>query len=188
MPSAQLSRLFFALWPPGELVTALSDLAKSISTPGVGRSVPQHNIHLTLSFLGGLDDSKRQCAERVASTIRSVAFRMQLDRIGFWPRPGVLWVGPSEIPQAFLQLVDTLNTSLAECGITLEKRAFKPHLTLIRKMRPGPYLRSIELQTWDVNRFHLVRSETRPEGACYQILRTWSLEPTNIESNLPAGK
>ena len=167
-------RLFLALWPPTELGRELGRLAAKID-PGPGRYVVPEDIHLTLVFLGSVDASFRGCAERVAVAIRAESFTLVLEQIACWPKAGVLWAGPRQVPASLLHLVRELNAGLTACGHTAEQRAYAPHLTLARKLRSCPAPQSIEPLKWEVHRFSLVQSRTRADGARYEILRSWPL-------------
>ena len=140
-----------------------------------GRRVVPENIHLTLAFLGSVDSSFRECAEQAATAIRAAPFTLMLERMGHWPKSGILWVGPSRTPQPLLDLVKNLNTGLAGCGYEAEKRPYAAHLTLARKVRLRRDIHSIESRAWEINQFHLVQSHTHADGARYEIIRSWSL-------------
>ncbi|GAB4513022.1 MAG: hypothetical protein Tsb0026_17330 [Sulfuricaulis sp.] len=138
--------------------------------------VPE-NIHLTLTFLGSVDASFRECAEQTAAAIRARPFTLMLEQMGFWPKTGILWVGPRQTPPSLLHLVQDLNAGLAGCGYEAEKRPYAAHLTLARKVRPHQHIHSIESRAWEINQFHLVQSHMHADGARYEILRSWQLIP-----------
>jgi 2'-5' RNA ligase len=168
-------RLFFALWPDQEIRKHLCALADDALPQGVGRRVQAENLHLTLAFLGSVEAKMRHCIEEVASDIRARRFTLTFERLGCWQRTGVMWVGPLQQPEDLIFLVDTLNSALAGCGMSTEKRAYQAHLTLARKVRRCRRGHAIAPIVWDVNRFCLVASRTYAEGARYEILRSWEL-------------
>ena len=173
--TAPTQRLFFALWPPAELSRELYRLAGNVLRGDAGRRVMPEHIHLTLAFLGSVDASFRECAEQAAVAIRAESFMLMLEQMGYWPKSGILWVGPNQTPQPLLHLVQDLNAGLAGCGHEAEKRPYAAHLTLARKARPHGDIHSIESRAWEINRFHLVQSHTPADGARYEILRSWRL-------------
>ncbi|MHB8742967.1 MAG: RNA 2',3'-cyclic phosphodiesterase [Sulfuricaulis sp.] len=132
---------------------------------------------MTLAFLVSVPASFRRCAEQVPSAIRCEAFAMTLEQIGCWSRFGILWTGPVQVPKALLQLVKALNTGLIACGYVPEKRHYTAHMTLARQVRPCQERQLIEPLTWDVYQFCLVQSKMHSDGARYEILRTWRLNP-----------
>lgn len=171
----EIQRLFFALWPPVELSRELYQLAGSVLRDGTGRRVLPENIHLTLAFLGSVDASFRECAERAAATIRAVSFTLMLEQAGHWPKSGILWIGPRQTPPLLLHLVQELNAGFAGCGYEAEQRPYAAHLTLARKARPRGDIHFMEPRAWEINRFHLVQSHTHVDGARYEMLRSWPL-------------
>jgi RNA 2',3'-cyclic 3'-phosphodiesterase len=172
----ETQRLFFALWPEPELSQRLYGLAGKLLR-GDGRRVAPENIHLTLAFLGPVDAPFRRCAEKVASALSITAFTLTLEKTGCWSRSGILWAGPGQTPQPLLSLVQTLNDGLSGCGYQPERRAYAAHLTMARQVRRCPDRHPIEPLAWDVRRFCLVQSRVGAEGAWYEILRAWDLNP-----------
>nr|VFK29456.1 MAG: 2'-5' RNA ligase [Candidatus Kentron sp. MB]VFK74785.1 MAG: 2'-5' RNA ligase [Candidatus Kentron sp. MB] len=174
-------RLFFALWPNETVRQMLAEIAGNIASHG-GRSVPRQNFHVTLAFLGAVEPERRGCVETIAADISANMganmgaqhFRLRLDRVGSFPRAGIIWSGASKTPSALLSLVRRLNSGLADCGLTLEKRPFKTHVTLFRKAGRVEDA-SHALVEWPVSDFCLVESSTLPGGARYRVLRRWPL-------------
>lgn len=177
-PEAEIAvkRLFFALWPDEALRQKLYALGGELLGDNRGRRLPAENLHQTLAFLGYVNAERQACLEREASEIQSPAFTLMLDHAGFWPRKGILWVGGT-LPEELLALVRALQSGLVACGLEPETRPFQIHLTLARNMRRLRLERNhaIEPLAWPVRQFALVASQTLPEGARYEVLRTWPL-------------
>lgn len=170
-------RLFFALWPDDALRQQLHALGGEVLGKQRGRYIPPENLHLTLAFLGSVDAARQACLEQMATVIRVPAFTLTLDQPGFWPRKETLWVGGTP-PAELLVLVQAINQGLRSCGLAPETRPFQVHLTLARNVR-GLRLdrdRAITPLAWRVGQFALVASQTLPEGARYEVLKTWRLE------------
>lgn len=176
-PESETQRLFFAFWPPAELSRELHRFADIALRGGAGRRVVPENIHLTLAFLGPVDASIRQCAEQAVAAVRGEPFTLVLDQSGCWPKPGVLWVGPARAPAPLLNFVRSLNSALTGCGFEAEQRPYAAHLTLARKVRCQS-LHPAQGYSWEIDRFHLVLSRTHKDGAQYEILRSWTLDPS----------
>lgn len=174
--TAARRRLFFALWPDDDTRSALARLARSRLGSASGRLVPGENLHLTLVFIGSVDGDFRACAECAAEGLAVPSFAMEFVRIGYWPRPRVLWSAPHGTPDALAGLASTLSSALVQCGHEPASRPFHAHITLARKLR-GPVSEAVHTPVrWPVSEFHLVESETLPEGARYRRLRSWSLQ------------
>lgn len=168
---ADTRRLFLALWPGEEERQAMAGLAQKI--PG-GRRVPTENLHLTLAFLGATTDQRVACYEDALRDIEVPSLTLVLDRLGYWRKPRILWLGASQTPPALEDLTTELNRRLATCGFTPEKRPFRAHLTLARKHPgPAPVKILVEPVHWSVDRIVLCESVTAKEGARYRLLRRW---------------
>ena len=175
MTGRSRQRLFFALWPGEDTRRALASLAKRHLPARRGRLVDPRNLHLTLAFLGSVDQEFRDCAARAAGTVSGVPFVLELQHIGHWRRPQVLWSAPESTPDALLGLVGALNRALVPCGHEPETRPYSAHITLARKVRgPVPAVQHPPIR-WPVGEFCLVASETDPRGARYTTLERWSL-------------
>ena len=167
-------RLFFALWPDEDVRCALEESAKQRLGKRVKR-VPAENLHITLAFAGAVDAQQRACLERAASAVRCPCFDLGIDRLGYWPKPRILWAGPGNIPMESRALAGALGQALAACGIEADTRAWQPHITLARKQNTAPAGEEFPPIHWSISRFSLVESVTDPAGVRYCVLRTWAL-------------
>ena len=168
-------RLFFALWPDDVLRTAIVTSTDAACGAMKGRRVPAQNLHATLAFLGSVNPSQRECVESAGDAVVAHAFALELDQLGHFPRPQVLWLAPRASDSGYTDLVSELHSRLASCGYQADRRAYRPHITLMRKVRRAPREQDIAPLRWRVDSFVLVRSDIRPEGARYEVLRTWKL-------------
>jgi len=170
-------RLFFALWPDPATRAALARLAE-IEPLRHARPIAAINLQLTLAFLGACDQARRRCVEVAAARVGGSPFTLTLDRRGCWSRSGTVWSAPETTPAALLDLTEGLAEALAECGFTAERRRFHAHVTLARRVIGRQPSESHPPIRWPVDAFCLVASDTRPEGARYEVLRRWPLLAT----------
>ncbi len=170
----EFQRLFFALWPDDAVRVRLRRCATGLPRHG-GKPVPADNLHITLAFLGAVDAATRNCLEQRADAIRIPPFQLVFNRSGHWRRPQVLWLGCGDEPPGVLALASALKGVQLDCGLEPEARPFQTHLTVARKVRKARSDLLPEPVVWPVSDFVLVRSDTRPEGAVYQVLRRWPL-------------
>lgn len=169
-------RLFFALWPEPPIALAIWQAASALVPKGVGRRLPPEHIHLTLAFLGSIDEHQQQCMTRAAGQIQGNAFTLQLDEAGHFPRPQVVWLGASQLPLPLQTLQVKLVSELTrQCGFVPDARPFVPHITLWRKVRRVSLPETQSSIAWPVSRFVLARSRTLPSGAEYSIVQEWPL-------------
>lgn len=170
----KMSRHFFALWPDDETRARLAEVTESLQ-PGTGRPVPRQNLHITLAFLGTLAPDIIIGLRKEAALIRGHGFSLTLLRVGWWKKPKVLWAAPDIVPDPLLKLVSDINTLAGTYRIKTDGRPYKPHLTLARKVFRKPGTIDITPISWQIDSFCLVRSNTLPEGAVYEIIETWPL-------------
>ena len=98
--------------------------------------VPRDKLHLTMKFLGDVDESAvaavRNAVDAVAARHRPLA--MRIGEVGAFPnvrRPRVVWIGVENEPRLEL-LHHDLEIGCAALGYEVEGRAFRPHITLAR--------------------------------------------------------
>ncbi|MFQ5935494.1 MAG: RNA 2',3'-cyclic phosphodiesterase [Acidiferrobacterales bacterium] len=175
-------RLFLALWPDEDVRTQLEAIAPKVLAAGVGRRVKRENLHATLIFLGSVTAETRTCIEQVAAGIKTRPFSLVLDQAGYWAKPRLAWVEASQLPEPLIRLVADLKAGLDTCGLMLERREYRAHVTLARKVRRGTKAAAIGPIEWRIDSFVLVESHTRPAGVTYEVLRSWRLTGSSRES------
>ncbi len=168
-------RLFFALWPEEAVREALLKESRGWVKASGGRPMRRENIHLTLAFLGNVDEAVARCVQEAAAKVSAEPFDLPFERYGYFSRPRVFWSGPRETPTPLVRLVAELNAVLEPCGIHPEKRPFKAHLTLARKARPPKGEWRMSALPWRVESFVLVESLPSPEGVRYEVIGRWGL-------------
>lgn len=169
-----MPRLFFALWPDDGPRRCINTYLNSMST-GIGRRVAAENYHITLAFLGSVSSD---CCERLitqASTIKGQGFQLILDRVGCWKKSHTVWMAPTFVPDELNNLVDQINKIAMSCNVIMDSRRFKPHLTLMRKVKKSIPETPIQAIDWKVNSFALIESVTDPEGVRYTERQSWPL-------------
>lgn len=168
-------RLFFALWPDAVTRQALAKSSRELLGRRV-KPVPAENLHITLAFAGPVTAPVRDCLEAAAGEIHAAPFELTLDHVGHWPRPHILWLGPTHTPAGLWLLVESLNRAFEACGLQREARPFQAHVTLARKVGRAPPLAMPAPVAWSISDFSLVESVTGARGAYYRRLVTWQLE------------
>lgn len=95
------------------------------------------NAHLTLKFLGNIEESQIEHIARIMRTACSAInpFSFQVAGLGVFPNerlPRVLWIGIKNPGNEITTMQKSLDQGLATLGFETEKRAFHPHLTIAR--------------------------------------------------------
>lgn len=170
------TRLFFALWPEADVAETIYRATQALLPAHTGRRLPPTHLHLTLVFLGHITTEQLQCMLPVAEALHAEAFSLQLDEVGHFPKPQVVWLGVKTQPLALQHLQQQLVRDLAQhCNYQPESRAFVAHMTLWRKVKRLELPAHLTALDWPVNRFVLAASRTVETGAEYSILREWPL-------------
>ncbi len=151
--------------------------------PGV-RFVGSATWHITLAFLGELDDAQviaAQGAARVAATASApfVLHAGGLGTFGDLHAPRVIWVGVGGDVQALRATQARVAAALAEHALRHDER-FSPHITLARLRQPlaPPEAAALHDALADptqgpnlsVTAISVMRSDLAPTGARYTCL------------------
>lgn len=167
---ARMRRLFLALWPSAELRKAMVQESQDIVLGAGGQPIPAENLHLTLAFLGAVADPRcKEILESLRET-KLPTVDLTLDRIAWWPRQEIICFEPAAPPEALSQSVDQLHAALREQGFSIERRAFRPHVTLARDVRRERAAKSVRPLRWQVGRFELIESRPSIHGSIYTVL------------------
>jgi 2'-5' RNA ligase len=104
------------------------------------RWVPPENMHLTVRFIGHVDDRiVPDMLAALARPIRLAPFDVELGASGVFPPSGpprVLWIGLAAGQPGLSALRDEFDRRLAPFGFEPERRTFSAHLTLARLKQP----------------------------------------------------
>lgn len=172
------SRLFFAIWPDESLRRRLLQWQHQLLV--AGQPIPGERLHLTLSFLGDVDECLHKVIVQGAAQLRVPQFKLRLDRTGYFARPQIAWLGPSETPTALVSLHQQLRKLVADRGIATPGKEFKPHVSLARKAARPPLPVESDGLDWPVDEFALVRSHLGAAGPQYNTIARFPLcaDPT----------
>ena len=169
-----MKRLFFALWPNNETRKKIDKINQSISSAGLKR-VKCDNLHVTLVFLGNVDAESETMIRQRMKKISAQPFTIQFEQLSFWRKPRILCLTTQQYDQQLIILVDGLKRELEQCGMPMEVRSYKPHITLARKVAK-PIAIDIQPIEWRAQSFCLVESVSAPEGIHYQVLQRWNFK------------
>lgn len=159
-------RLFYALWPDQATRSALMRLQSSV----LGRRVPPDNLHLTLAFLGMQSSTLLPQLEHILSQLASPAIELILDRLGYFLKHRIAWVGMQQVPEPLEALQQALTTALLQHRIGFDQLSrFKPHITLARAAHM-PADSACAPIIWRADHIALVQSTTHAGGPQYRVL------------------
>ena len=176
-----MPRLFTGLEIPPLVGQALSVLRGGL--PGA-RWVDPENYHMTLRFIGDVDDDVAHEIASLLSRIRRQAFELRIDDLrsfgGRKPRAVVATLGPA---QAVMELQADHERLMQQLGLEPEGRKFTPHVTLARlressSRQVADYLavRSpFRSPAFQVSRFVLFSSRASVGGGPYVVEAAYPL-------------
>lgn len=168
--------MFVAIRPPRAIRETLIDVMGGIEG---ARWQDDDQLHLTLAFAGEVDGARADDLIEALADVESAVFPAEVAGIGHFERKGVptaVWAGvPLSDPLA--QLQRRVERACRRAGLALERRAYRPHITLARLRRTaapvGDWLAkhgTLRAGPWQVEGFTLFESQLRPEGPLYSPL------------------
>ncbi len=190
-----MTRTFVAVRLPVEMRDALHAASRELrEQPGgkAARWVAPENIHLTLKFLGDVDDRRLgEVCDAVAQVCAGIpSFEMAVSGLGCFPNtahPRIVWAGVSRGTRELIQLANSVDVALNRLGFARETRPFDAHITLGRADRRASRAelaslghtiagQSIRLYgSMTVTHVSVVKSDLRPSGPVYTDIATAAL-------------
>ncbi|MFT5718212.1 MAG: 2'-5' RNA ligase [Oleiphilaceae bacterium] len=171
-------RVFFAL--PLDVTLKLQiDQWRTHNMPPSSQAVPSANFHITLAFTGHIRESDIEIlCTRADELIKSKAFKadsLKLTDTGFWAKPGILWIGPETWPDNLTTLAHKLQNVGRNFGAQKDKKAYRPHLTLSKKIQQPSYPTVKPAFNLDYDQVTLYHSISMKSGVRYMEIESWPL-------------
>lgn len=175
-----IGRAFVAIRLPDDVLDSLDRFVAGLR-PHVAdaRWLPRDTWHLTLRFLGRVDDVSA-LVERLGTLRGRPGVALHLGGLGAFPstsRARVLWVGCSEGSESFARLASTVDRAVAPLGFGPPDHPASPHVSIARFRTPrhvGATVDSLDPgpvgDPWTVDTVGLYRSTTHADGAVYDEL------------------
>ncbi|HYD06795.1 MAG TPA: RNA 2',3'-cyclic phosphodiesterase [Reyranella sp.] len=172
-----MPRLFIALPVPEEIADALIALQSGVPD---ARWVPAENFHVTLCFAGEVQGATMRDLEEELGDVAGPPFPVEVS--------GVEQFSSGKQPKALAALVpkndrldwlhQKVSTVARNCGIEVDRRKFRPHVTLARFSQgaeTGHHLAqfmashsTFRAGPWVADHFALYSSRLRPDGSVYR--------------------
>lgn len=182
----QLTRSFIAMAIPEGIKNQLAGLQSKLKRADADvKWTRPEAIHITLRFLGYLtDDSISKVKDALAQVGREFSpFTVEIKGSGTFPergRPRVIWAGMSQGEKELQAIFSRLEQELIEKGLGEADKPFKGHLTLGR-VKTGKNINKLveyldkeggkSFGAFEVKSVCLFKSQLRPEGAIYTVLK-----------------
>jgi 2'-5' RNA ligase len=143
-------RLFVSLPLPAAARAHLAAALAGVRTTDVAQ------WHVTLAFLGevGRREPLLPGLAAAAAGVPPLTLRVR----GGGSFPGVLWAGLDGDLTTLHRLADGVRQACRDAGSHVDRRPFRPHVTVARRGRAPDRLARYEGPAWTAREVHLVRS------------------------------
>jgi len=168
-------RLFVGL----ELAEAVRERLHGLGggVPGA-RWIEPENMHMTLRFIGNVNDDVLADIDEALARIRSPGFDLEIAGLGEFSRgrrPAMIWAGVRPVP-ALMDLQRRIEAAVVRAGFPPEGRRFTPHVTLARLKNGAPgrvrdFIAEhnlLRIDPFPVAQFTLFSSHLGRKGASYR--------------------
>ena len=184
-------RTFVGIFLPPSIKTELA-ASVGLAFGGIGLNIiPEENWHVTLKFLGNVDESKKEVLKSaLKSAVEGVQpFSLVVKEGLVLPAlsaPRIFSLRVQDDSGGLIRLAESCENIFSTVGFPRENRSFKPHMTVAR-VKPNAAAPTVAQQfcrlasalkpaAFLVDSIALVRSTLNPRGAQYEILYRVNLD------------
>lgn len=172
-------RTFISIEIPEEIKDEIIKIQKQLPEFH-GKKTEKENLHLTLKFLGEIDESKIEQIQEKLKEIKLRKFKSEIDSIGVFSEKFVriIWL--------HIKNCDELQREIDKKLLDLfePENRFMSHLTIARiknikdKKRFLEELNKIKIQKikFNVGSFYLMKSELYKKGPRYSLIEKYNLD------------
>ena len=180
----KLHRVFIAIDFPSEIVKEVARIQEILrNLKFTGKMTELENLHLTLKFLGEINEEKLIIVREKLKEIKLKSFEVGIDKIGTFNirgNPRIIWIKIAG--KGIFELQKKIDLVLNKVDFNLEER-FMSHATIARikyvkdKIRFKEYVNCIKLKKikFKVDRFKLKESELREMGPVYSLVESYQM-------------
>lgn len=176
-------RCFIAVNLPGEVKEKIGEATKNLEDRGM-KKVASENLHLTLKFLGEVNEKRVEEVKKKLREIKFEKFLVSFRGVGCFPNRDfikVVWLGVEEGRKNLIDLQKVIDEKLSEIGFKKERK-FEPHLTVARVKflrDKGKFVEELNKirfeEQFEVESFELMESVLQKEGPTYKKVESFRL-------------
>ena len=179
----ELIRCFICLELPRESIEIAENIQNLIKKNNLlsGKYTDPENLHLTLKFLGEIDEVKLKIVQERLEKIKFNEFEASLGEVGVFSKRAlrILWI--KLFGKSIWGLQEKIDESLTD--LFPKEERFMSHITLARMKKVYDrniflnYIKNIKTpeNKFAVKNFILKKSELKPEGPIYTDLGRYNL-------------
>lgn len=179
----KLIRAFIAVDFPDEVVKEIARVQELVGKKKfTGKMTELENLHLTLKFLGEIDEEK---VEEIKEKLKQIKFKEMELKLGetgiFTPgKPRIVWIKIEG--KEIWELQKKIDSALE--NLFSKEERFMSHLTIARvkyvkdKKEFESHVKNINVKKikFKVNKFKLLSSELKPLGPSYKLIEEFESE------------
>ena len=173
-------RTFIAVDFPQDYVDKIAQIQSKLKNFNV-KLVDPKLVHITLKFLGDVNENKIEHITEALDGITLPSFDASIGSVGVFPKPQyvkVIWLGAEG---NFEQLHDNVESVLKPFKFKKDRRGYTAHATLARVkyipkedkeafLKVLDELKDVEVGIFHVDAIKLKKSTLTPEGPIYETL------------------
>jgi 2'-5' RNA ligase len=175
-------RLFAALPVPHDIAEGLARRQQGLPR---ARWRPIEALHITLRFFGDLSEPSAADLDAALAGVAVPPFDLDLEGVGLFGEDDhtrAVWAGVG-VSEPLKRLALKCENAARRVGLKPETRGYRPHVTLAYLRGSPPDRIAAWLQghnllrspSWRATEFHLYSSWSGPDGARYDVERTYPL-------------
>ena len=174
-------RLFIGIFPDERIINELVKIQNQIEDLPETKLIQKEQLHITMKFLGEVDQEKLSEVKSILSTIKFDSFEVSLGKLGFFPSENfirIVWI--DAIPnEKIIELQKKIENSLDP--MFQKEGNFYPHITIARvgivknktSFITKVHESKFEKLLFKINEFKLMHSQLTPKGPVYSELATF---------------
>jgi len=150
----------------------IEELQSSIE--GKVKLVEKENMHITLKFLGDIDENMVKIIKEIIENCKVEKFTIELKGVGFFPNERyirVIWIGVNQY-EPIVKMAKCIDSKLSKFGFQKEK-SYVPHLTVARakgrvSIRNIDKFIHMDFGRVEIKEIKLKKSTLTPKGPIYE--------------------
>jgi len=182
------NRCFISINLPEKVILEIVKIQKQLEKENlfVGKFTEPENLHLTLKFLGEVDEDKIEDIKERLGKIKSKSFETELGECGFFdnrkskrfPKKFIIWIHLTNCENLQKEVDKALS------GLFEKEKRFMSHLTITRVKKIKDKIKLIEFLNkiktrgikFNVDKFYLMESKLSKKGSEYSVIEEFILE------------